>query len=417
MKIKSLTLENIGVFNHLHLDFQQFKKLENKADIHILTGANGTGKTTILQAIASLFRRQDGNQLSKKWKNRADDHMNIQIELQNHEILQWSGAEYRQTTAVQQYDAAALFPQKPTYPLEFAVFAYSGYRYLNQHPINAIQNMTDNPLKDALLFAKDYTHRNLTINQWLANQISIHALKRLKVPKNDKKVPIVQQFAAIVSKMIGYPIEFVLETEPIQLYVLAHGELLDFDTLPDGLRSIISWLGDLLMRLGELEWKDNIPIFDRAIILLLDEIEVHLHPHWQRQILPIIQDLFKNAQIFLTTHAPFIANSIDGATIYELSVVHGRSQLTEVTQSKSSLSYELVLKSVFGVNTSYGFDTQVELDQFYELRNLLLKKQPVDEKVFLKLAQKLAGRSNEIAFLISAELRQLAKITQKSYNV
>jgi ABC-type multidrug transport system ATPase subunit len=152
-----------------------------------------------------------------------------------------------------------------------------------------------------------------------------------------------------------------------------------------------------------------------ALAILLDEIEVHLHPHWQRKILPIIQDLFKNAQIFLTTHAPFIANSIDGATIYELSLLNGRSQLTEVTQSKSSLSYELVLKQVFGVKTLYGVDTQTELDQFYEKRNLLLQKQPVDEQSFLKLAHKLAVRSTEMAYLVSAELRQLSKITQKNY--
>jgi predicted ATP-binding protein involved in virulence len=414
MKIKNITLENIGVFDHIHIDFQQFKKLENKADIHILTGANGTGKTTLLQAIARFFHRQDVNHFNKKFKN-ADS--NLQMELDTEEILRFSPSESVQTPSVNRYDLAAAASEKPTIPIEFAIFAYSGYRFLNRHPVNAIQNMTDNPLKDALRFAKDYTHTNLTINQWIANQISIHALKQLKINKNAKNRPVVQQFAAIVSKMIGYPIDFVLETEPIQLFIEANGQLLDFDALPDGLRSIISWLGDLLMRLSELTWIDNTPIFDRKIILLLDEIEVHLHPHWQRQILPIIQNLFKNAQIFLTTHAPFIANSIDGATIYELSVHNGRSQLTEVTQSKSSLSYELVLKEVFGVQTLYGLDTQLELERFYEGRNQLLKNQPVDEKSFLKLARQLAVRSTEMAYLVSAELRQLSKITQKNYIV
>jgi predicted ATP-binding protein involved in virulence len=414
MKIKNITLENIGVFDHIHIDFQQFKKLENKADIHILTGANGTGKTTLLQAIARFFHRQDVNHFNKKFKN-ADS--NLQMELDTQEILRLSPSESVQTPSINRYDLAAAASEKPTIPIEFAIFAYSGYRFLNRHPVNAIQNMTDNPLKDALRFAKDYTHTNLTINQWIANQISIHALKQLKINKNAKNRPVVQQFAAIVSKMIGYPINFVLETEPIQLFIEANGQLLDFDALPDGLRSIISWLGDLLMRLSELTWIDDTPIFDRKIILLLDEIEVHLHPHWQRQILPIIQNLFKNAQIFLTTHAPFIANSIDGATIYELSVHNGRSQLTEVTQSKSSLSYELVLKEVFGVQTLYGLDTQLELERFYEGRNQLLKNQPVDEKSFLKLARQLAVRSTEMAYLVSAELRQLSKITQKNYIV
>jgi energy-coupling factor transporter ATP-binding protein EcfA2 len=265
MSVKNITLKKIGVFDQIHLDFQQFKKLENKADIHILTGANGTGKTTLLQAIARFFRHQDGNFFNKKFQNATSS---LQMELDSHEILLLNHSEYRQTKAIQQYDQASTSKEKPTVPTEFAVFAYSGYRFLNRHPVNAIQNRTDNPLKDALLFAKDYTHTNLTINQWIANQISIHALKQLKIHKNDKNRPIVQQFAAIISKMIGYPIDFVLETEPIQLFIEADGQLLDFDALPDGLRSIISWLGDLLMRLSELPWKDNTPIFDRAIILL-----------------------------------------------------------------------------------------------------------------------------------------------------
>ncbi|MEO0044122.1 MAG: hypothetical protein RL329_3570 [Bacteroidota bacterium] len=414
MKIKSITVENIGVFDQIHIDFHLFKKNENKADIHILTGANGTGKTTLLQAIASLFRRQDGNHFNKKFKNNKGF---VQLELETGELLHFGDSIYRQTPLIEQYDKAASEQEKPLLPIEFAIFAYSGYRFLNRHPVHAIQNMTDNPLKDALLFAKDYMQTNLTIHQWIANQISIHALNQLRTHKNLKKTPIIEQFAAIISKMVGYPIRFVLETNPIQLLVEVHDTLLDFDTLPDGLRSIISWLGDLLMRLTELSWKDHTPIFDRPIILLLDEIEVHLHPHWQRQILPIIQDLFKNAQIFLTTHAPFIANSIDGATIYELAVEHGHAHLAEVTQSKSSLSYELVLKSVFGVNALYGMDTQLELDKFYEGRNLLLQKQAVDEKSFMKLARKLSVRSDEMAYLVSAELRQLSKITQKNYGI
>ena len=105
--------------------------------------------------------------------------------------------------------------------------------------------------------------------------------------------------------------EFVFQYEPLNVGLKINDEELEFDVLPDGVKSIISWIADLLMRLDRLKWKDNINILDRNFILLLDEIEVHLHPAWQRKILPVVQKLFKNAQIFIATHSPFVVGSID----------------------------------------------------------------------------------------------------------
>lgn len=72
------------------------------------------------------------------------------------------------------------------------------------------------------------------------------------------------------------------------------GISLEFDVLPDGLRSILSWLGDLLMRLDAIPWENkSIPITEQKIFLFLDEIEVHLHPTWQYKILGIINNLYQ----------------------------------------------------------------------------------------------------------------------------
>ncbi|MBK7937436.1 MAG: ATP-binding protein [Lewinellaceae bacterium] len=55
---------------------------------------------------------------------------------------------------------------------------------------------------------------------------------------------------------------------------------------------------------GQGKWENDTPVFERNFILFLDEIEVHLHPAWQRKILPAVQKLFPNAQIFISTHSP-----------------------------------------------------------------------------------------------------------------
>lgn len=77
-----------------------------------------------------------------------------------------------------------------------------------------------------------------------------------------------------------------------------------FDALPEGLKSIICWISDLALRLESIPWQENRDIFSQPIILFLDEVDIHLHPKWQRRILPAIQKLLPNAQVFVSTHSP-----------------------------------------------------------------------------------------------------------------
>ncbi len=80
-------------------------------------------------------------------------------------------------------------------------------------------------------------------------------------------------------------------------------------------------------------------MLDRNFILFLDEIEIHLHPSWQRKILPVVQNLFRNGQIFIATHSPLVVASVSDAWVYKLSRVNGKMQVSEIIQSKAGTSY------------------------------------------------------------------------------
>ncbi len=87
------------------------------------------------------------------------------------------------------------------------------------------------------------------------------------------------------------------------------------------------------MRIDSLKWEDDSPIFEKNLILFLDEIEVHLHPAWQRKVLPVVQKLFKNSQIFVSTHSPFVVNSVDDAWVYKLKLEeNGKAKVAECRQ-------------------------------------------------------------------------------------
>lgn len=450
MKIRSLTLKHIGVFEDETIAFPE-KKEKDKAEIHILTGQNGTGKTTILQALAysvlgtePFVTYEDVNEgivvdfgsvFTKKFN---DEYSLCKVLLStNYSIKLDKG--YKANSSIKQLRIDVINSEgvnrKEKFRLEtplriikpiinFVSFSYSGYRFVNhEEEINIKENESYDPLLNALEFNKKYGEKEYTLNQWLANTIS----KRNNAffEGNEKEVERfkrnIENLKLIIQEIIEIPIDFKFKNETSKIVAVKNGIELDFDLLPDGLRSIISWIGDLLMRMDALKWENDLPVFEREFILFLDEIEVHLHPSWQRKVLPVVQKLFKNAQIFITTHSPFIVNSIDGAYIYELKLdADGKCTADEPTISSTSMPIDEVLSEVYDIEPTqmYGELRTKEIEDFQkEVAKAYKKETDFDKKNFLSKAKKLADRSPELRNNVQFELRQLSKSLVEDFSI
>lgn len=92
-----------------------------------------------------------------------------------------------------------------------------------------------------------------------------------------------------------------------------------FDQLSDGYSSIINIVSDLILRMDK-NWllKDGLSQYDIEGIVLIDELETHLHIELQKKILPFLVRFFPGIQFIVTTHSPYILNSISNAKIYDL---------------------------------------------------------------------------------------------------
>ena len=93
-------------------------------------------------------------------------------------------------------------------------------------------------------------------------------------------------------------------------------EKFPLNELSSGYSAIINIIAELIMR---MEYhKSNINAYDVEGVVLIDEIETHLHVTLQKEILPILIDMFPKIQFIVTTHSPFVLTSIDNAVIYDL---------------------------------------------------------------------------------------------------
>lgn len=87
--------------------------------------------------------------------------------------------------------------------------------------------------------------------------------------------------------------------------------------------------------------------FDMPGIVMIDEIETHLHLKMQREILPLLVALFPKIQFIVTTHSPFVLNSLSTAVAYDLS---RHAEIDDLT----NYSYDVLAEGYFGVDMASG---------------------------------------------------------------
>jgi predicted ATPase len=148
------------------------------------------------------------------------------------------------------------------------------------------------------------------------------------------------RFENILRRIYGEPslkLDFNIDT--FQFSILIEGrDPFDFSTMSMGYAAVFDIVADLMMR---MESKHT---YDLEGIVLIDEIETHLHVELQRQIVPILTELFPNIQFILSTHSPFILNSAPNAVIYDLE----KHMLVE--DGMENLSYEGIVEGYFEVD-------------------------------------------------------------------
>ena len=154
-------------------------------------------------------------------------------------------------------------------------------------------------------------------------------------------------------------------------------------SLSDGFRSILALSGDLVWRLIEAFPNSDNPLEEEGIVLI-DELDIHLHPAWQRTIAGILREIFPKIQFIMATHSPLVAAGAGpDAVTYRF---YKKKETTIVEQIKNihTKSVDQILQSdAFGLVSAFSDATQKRIDRYYTLK----KKKHLndDEKQELQL--------------------------------
>lgn len=140
-------------------------------------------------------------------------------------------------------------------------------------------------------------------------------------------------------------------------------EPFDFNTMSMGYAAVFDIIGDLIMRM------ESQHSYDLEGVVLIDEIETHLHVGLQKQIVPILTGLFPNIQFIMTTHSPFVLNSATNAVVYDL------EKHMLVKNGLTNLPYDGIVEGYFGADLL----SQELREKFEEYRELVQKSALTDE--------------------------------------
>ncbi len=126
-----------------------------------------------------------------------------------------------------------------------------------------------------------------------------------------------------------------------------------FQQLSDGYQNVANWCGDVLYRITTTfeDYKD--PLRTRGL-LLVDEIDVHLHPVWQRRLMDFLGKALPNMQIVATSHSPLIAQQLREGELYVVERPSPRAgaSIRPVAGDPSRLTLTQLLSPVFGIETA-----------------------------------------------------------------
>ncbi len=168
------------------------------------------------------------------------------------------------------------------------------------------------------------------------------------------------------------------ETWDIEIeYILADktGERIPLSQLSDGYRCALSLIGDIAYRMALL----NPQLMGSVIketpgVVLIDEVDLHLHPEWQEHILDDLMAIFPKIQFIVTTHAPGIINSSRGASL----IVINNEKPDYLETSAYGKDVNTIVREYMGAKIR-PVEVQEQFDQFYAL----LDEKKIDESALI----------------------------------
>ena len=379
-------LTGINIENVRHLSNILIPLDKNIRKHLILTGKNGSGKTSVLEAAVKYIRSFLGEY------GTPFDHVKMMHERSLNALNRFNLSEDSEENRKKFFDA------KKTYDLwkrelkrldsgvtlnstsdamlrekyESGNFIFAYYKAERELQVEEYKNIVKVEFQDKYSVAENPGKK---FTKYLVDLKATQAFTkdREKYEKIDKWFHAFEDILKRIFEDENLQLKFNDETFQFSICETDR-EPFDFNTMSSGYAAIFEVINDLIIR---MEARSGLQTeFGMEGIVLIDEIETHLHLELQKKILPVLTTLFPNIQFIVTSHSPFILNSIRNAVIYDL-----ENHLL-VENGLDNVPYDGIVEGYFGADKL----SDMLKEKFGQYKRLV-KKENLSDGELNKLAE------------------------------
>lgn len=393
--VSKLILKNFKGIENLTIDFDK--------NINVFIGENGSGKSSILYALALALSRffgriksleKNGLLLTDDLIFQGADKVSIEIEMDmevaqdsEHFPISWSVSKKRGDNvqflpkSKELQDLAdkikELLEGNANFSIPVTVY-YNTNRSALDVPLTPLD---EDIFKQTTVFDGAFNKNNYNdfrhFFEWYRNREDLENEKLREVGGDYRDAQLQAVRTAIEAMLPGFSNLKVKRGKPARMLVTKkimwdksmdggrtmNGDKtieLDITQLSDGEKCMLAMVGDIARRLAIANPSNLEPLKGEGIILI-DEIDLHLHPQWEAVIMERLHNIFPNCQFIVTTHSPLVVGSLPSSQIFQLSLnSEGKVQVAHPDFSKGLTANE-VLSSI--MKTPYQ---DVKIQELYQ---------------------------------------------------
>lgn len=355
-RLRKLVLQNIGPFEHQELAFGD--------SWNVILGDNGVGKTIVLRAIAAALAGQEAppeatSRLLRTGaaKGKIEVHVGAS---QTSSVVELS----RDLDGRVKVVSASLSPLRLGNWLVLAFPALRAMTYGATPDRGPPQRPSAADVAPLLINAPDT--RLSDLKAWL---IELKVRATLNDP-DGSAARIFKRFFEVLATLtpdVGLEFEKIDEKK---ILVRTSTGVVPLELVSQGTASVLCWVGVLIQRLYEVHGALPDPESGPALVAV-DEIDAHMHPAWQRSLVPQLKKLFPQIQFLVTTHSPMIVGNLDkekGEIVFKVRREGSRVVFDQPDVKTKGLRADQILTSpLFAFETSRDVETEAMLKEYTTL--------------------------------------------------